>query len=213
LYKEARALNSRYMKEFEENPAIRDITAIKKGTTERKVAVEELVENSMLKGPRSRVEELFKTLDNAGPEGQAMINELRGVVAEQIKNESIKGVSRDINGNPIVNPTGMNNIITKLDKSGKLDLIFGKKGAERYRTLNDVAIDVKTVPEGSVNYSGTGAQLKNLAAQITTDLATSALTGVPAPITTVGTMLYKNRQNKQELNKISEFINYGKEQK
>jgi hypothetical protein len=213
LYKEARALNSRYMKEFEENPAIRDITAIKKGTTERKVAVEELVENSMLKGPRSRVEELFKTLDNAGPEGQAMINELRGVVAEQIKNESIKGVSRDINGNPIVTPTGLNNIITKLDKSGKLDLIFGKKGAERYRTLNDVAIDVKTVPEGSVNYSGTAANLKNMAAQITTDLATSALTGVPAPITTVGTMLYKNQQNKKELNKINEFINYGKEQK
>lgn len=213
LYKEARALNSRYMKEFEENPAIRDITAIKKGTTERKVAVEELVENSMLKGPRSRVEELFRTLEKAGPEGQQMINELRGVVAEQIKNEAIKGVSRDINGNPIVTPTGLNNIITKLDKSGKLELIFGKKGAERYRTLNDVAIDVKTVPEGSVNYSGTGAQLKNMAAQITTDLATSALTGVPAPITTVGTMLYKNRQNKQELNKINEFINYGKEQK
>ena len=213
LYKEARALNSNYMKQFEENPAIRDITAIKKGTTERKVAVEDLVENSMLKGPRSRVEELFKTLDEAGPEGQAMINELRGVVAEQIRNESVKGVGRDINGNPIVSPTGMNNMIQKLDKSGKLDLIFGKKGAERYRTLNDVTKDVKTVPEGSVNYSGTAAGLKNMAAQITTDLATSALTGVPAPITTVGTMLYKNRKNKQELNKISEFINYGKEQK
>lgn len=213
LYKEARALNSNYMKQFEENPAIRDITAIKKGTTERKVAVEDLVENSMLKGPRSRVEELFKTLEEAGPEGQAMINELRGVVAEQIRNESIKGVSRDINGNPIVSPTGMNNIVQKLDKSGKLDLIFGKKGAERYRTLNDVVIDVKTVPEGSVNYSGTAAGLKNLAAQIATDVATSAIAGVPAPITTVGTLLYKNRKNKQELNKISEFINYGKEQK
>jgi hypothetical protein len=212
LYKEARALNSRYMKEFEENPAISNILAIKKGTTERRVPIETLVEDSMLKGPKSRVEEIFKTLEKAGPEGQAMINELRGVVAEQIKNEAIKGVSRDINGNPIVTPTGLNNMITKLDKSGKLDLIFGKKGAERYRTLNDVAIDVKTVPEGSVNYSGTGAQLKNLAAQITTDIATSALTGVPAPVATVGTMLYKNRKNKQELNKINEFINYGKEQ-
>ena len=134
LYKEARALNSRYMKEFEENPAIRDITAIKKGTTERKIAIENLVEDSMLKGPRSRVEEIFKTLENAGPEGQAMINELRGVVAEQIRAEAVKGVGRDINGNPIVSPTGLNNVIQKLDKSGKLDLIFGKKAAERYRT-------------------------------------------------------------------------------
>lgn len=213
LYKEARALNNQYMKQFEENPAIRDITAIKKGTTERKIAIEELVENSMLRGPKSRVEELFKTLDEAGPEGQAMINELRGVVAEQIRNEAVKGVGRDINGNPIVSPTGLNNMIQKLDKSGKLDLIFGKKGAERYRTLNDVAIDVKTVPEGSVNYSGTAAGLKNLAAQIATDVATSAIAGVPAPVTTVGTLLYKHRKNKQELNKISEFINYGKEPK
>lgn len=213
LYQNARSLNNRYMKEFEENPAIRDITAIKKGTTERKVAIENLVEDSMLKGPRSRVEELFKTLENAGPEGQQMINELRGVVAEQIKNQSVKGVGRDINGNPIVSAPGLNDIIQKLDKSGKLELIFGKKGAERYRTLNDVVIDVKTLPEGSVNYSGSAAGLKNLAAQMTTDLATSALIGVPAPITTVGTLLYKHQKNKKELNKISEFINYGKEQK
>lgn len=211
LYKEARALNNRFMKEFEETPSISNITAFKRGLTERRVPIETLVEDSMLKGPRSRVEEIFKTLDNAGPEGQAMINELRGVVAEQIAIEATKGVGRDILGNPIVSPDKLNNIITKLDKSGKLDLIFGKQGAERYRTLKDVVIDVKTVPEGSVNYSGTAAGLKNLAAQIATDTATSALAGFPAPVTTVGTILYKNRQNKQEINKINEFINYGKE--
>ena len=211
LYKEARALNSRYMKEFEENPAIRDITAIKKGTTERKIAVENLVEDSMLKGPRSRVEELFKTLENAGPEGQAMIAELRGVVAEQIRAEAVKGVGRDINGNPIVSPTGLNNIIQKLDKSGKLDLIFGKKGAERYRTLNDVTKDVKTVPEGSVNYSGTASQIKNLVVPIVTDLGASAMAGVPLPVTLGGTMAYKYVKGRKEVNKISEFLNYGKD--
>jgi hypothetical protein len=211
LYQEARALNNRYMKEFEETPAISNITANKKNTTERRVPIETLVEDSMLKGPRSRVEEIFKTLEKAGPEGEAMIAELRGVVAEQIMAEATKGVGRDILGNPIVNPTGLNNIITKLDKSGKLDLIFGKQGAERYRTLKDVAIDVKTVPEGSVNYSGTVAGLKNMAAQIATDTATSALAGFPAPVTTIGTMIYKNQKNKKELNKINEFLNYGKE--
>ena len=211
LYKEARALNSRYMKEFEENPAIRDITAIKKGTTERKIAIENLVEDSMLKGPRSRVEEIFKTLENAGPEGQAMINELRGVVAEQIKAESVKGVGRDINGRPILSAPGLNTIIQKLDKSGKLDLIFGKKGAERYRTLNDVAIDVKTVPEGSVNYSGSIAQMKNLIMPIVTDLGASAMAGVPLPITLGGTMAYKYVKGRKEANKVNEFLNYGKD--
>lgn len=211
LYQEARALNSRFMKEFEENPGIRDITAIKRGTTERKVPIETVVEDSMLKGPRSRVEEIFKTLEQAGPEGQAMINELRGVVGEHIAQAATKGVGRDIQGNPVVNARALNDVITKLDKSGKLDLIFGKKGAERYRTLNDVAIDVKTVPEGSVNYSGTAAQFRNLAAQIATDTAASALAGVPAPITTVGNIIYKNRKAKQELTKVNEFLNYGKD--
>lgn len=211
LYQEARALNSRFMKEFEENPGIRDITAIKRGTTERKIPIETVVEDSMLKGPRSRVEEIFKTLEQAGPEGQAMINELRGVVGEHIAQAATKGVGRDIQGNPVVNARALNDVITKLDKSGKLDLIFGKKGAERYRTLNDVAIDVKTVPEGSVNYSGTAAQFRNLAAQIATDTAASALAGVPAPITTVGNIIYKNRKAKQELTKVNEFLNYGKD--
>ena len=211
LYQEARALNNRYMKQFEENPAIRDITAFKRGTTERKIAIENLVEDSMLKGPRSRVEELFKTLEEAGPEGQAMINELRGVVAEQIRSEAVKGVGRDINGNPTVSPSGLNSIIQKLDKSGKLDLIFGKKGAERYRTLNDVAIDVKTVPEGSVNYSGTASQIKNLVVPIVTDLGASAMAGVPLPVTLGGTMAYKYVKGRKEANKINEFINYGKE--
>jgi hypothetical protein len=211
LYQEARALNSRFMKEFEENPGIRDILAIKKGTTERKVPIETVVEDSMLKGPRSRVEEIFKTLEQAGPEGQAMISELRGVVGEHIAQAATKGVGRDIQGNPVVNARALNDVITKLDKSGKLDLIFGKKGAERYRTLNDVAIDVKTVPEGSVNYSGSAAQFRNLAAQIATDTAASALAGVPAPITTVGNIIYKNRKAKQELTKVNEFLNYGKD--
>lgn len=211
LYKEARALNHRFMKEFEENPGIRDITALKKGLDERKIPIETLVEHSMLGGPRSRVEQIFKTLEQSGPEGQQMINELRGVVGEHIAEAATKGVARDIYGNPVVNARGLNDVITKLDKSGKLDLIFGKKGAERYRTLNDVAIDVKTVPEGSVNYSGTSAGLKNLAVQLATDMGATALTGYPAPVTTVGTLLYKHHKTKKELNKVNEFLNYGKD--
>lgn len=210
LYKEARALNSNYMKQFEETPAIRDITAIKKGTTERKIAVEDLVENSMLKGPRSRVEEIFNTLENAGPEGQQMINELRGVVAEYIKNEATKNVTTDINGQPIVSPAKLDSIVKKLDKSGKLDLIFGKDAAERYRTLNDVTKDIHTVPPGSVNTSGTAANLKSYVADIA---ATYALSGFPAPAAHLLKMGKEEVVKRRDLNRINEFINYGKEQK
>ena len=208
LYQEARSLNHQYMKEFEETPSVRNITALKKNTTERNVPLETLAEKTMLSGPRSHVVEVFKTLENAGPEGQAMINELRGIVAEQIKSEATKSTQLDVNGNPVVSPAKLDAIIKKLDKSGKLELIFGKDAAERYRTLNDVSKDIYTVPQGSVNTSNTAATVKGYLADIGTSYA---LSGVPAPIAHIVGMGKNEVVKRRDLNRINEFINYGKE--
>jgi methionine aminopeptidase len=208
LYQQARSLNHQYMKEFEETPSVRNITATKKNTTERTVPLETLAEKTMLSGPRSHVVEVFKTLENAGPEGQAMINELRGVVAEQIKNESLQSARLDVNGNPTVSADKLNKIINKLDKSGKLELIFGKQGAERYRTLNEVSKDIYTTPEGAVNTSNTGVTVKGYLADIAT---TYALSGVPAPAAHILKMGKEEVVKRRDLNRINEFINYGKE--
>jgi hypothetical protein len=210
LYQQARSLNHQYMKEFEETPSVRNIVALKKNTTERTVPLETIAEKTMLSGPRSHVVEVFKTLENAGPEGQAMINELRGIVGEQIKNEALQSAKLDVNGNPTVSADKLNKIINKLDKSGKLELIFGKQGAERYRTLNEVSKDIYTVPEGSVNTSNTGATVKGYLADIA---ASYALSGVPAPIAHIGIMGKNEVLKRRDLNRINEFINYGKEQK
>ena len=151
---------------------------------------------------------MFKTLENAGPEGQQMINELRGVVAEHIKDEATKNTRPDINGNPVVSVAKLDPIIKKLDKSGKLDLIFGKEAAARYRTLNDVTKDIYTVPEGSVNTSNTASNLKSYVADIAT---TYALSGVPAPAVHLLKMGKEEVTKRRDLNRINEFINYGKE--
>lgn len=210
LYQEARSLNHNYMKEFEETPSVRNVTSVKKNTTERNVPLETLAEKTMLNGPRSHIVEVFNTLENSGPEGQAMINELRGVVAEHIKNEATKSTRLDINGNPVVSPAKLDAIIKKLDKSGKLELIFGKEGANRYRTLNDVSKDIYTVPEGSVNTSNTASTIKGYLADIGTSYA---LSGVPAPIAHIGLMGKSEIVKRRDLNRINEFINYGKDKK
>ena len=84
LYKQARQLNARYMSEFEDTPVIKNLTAIKKGTTDRAVAIENLVDKSILRGPASDVQKLFATLEKSGPDGVRMANELRGYVAEHL---------------------------------------------------------------------------------------------------------------------------------
>jgi len=209
LYKQARQLNARYMSEFEDTPVIKNLTAIKKGTTDRAVAIESLVDKSILRGPASDVQKLFATLEKSGPDGVRMANELRGYVAEHIKSEATKGVQLDINGKPYVSTAKLNDTIRKLDKSGKLEFLFGKEGAAHYRTLNDVTKDIQTVPMGTTNPSGTAAQIGAMIAEAG---AQFALSGIPAPVATLGKMAYDKRQTTKKLNKINEFIEYGKNQ-
>jgi hypothetical protein len=208
LYKQARKLNAEYMREFENTPVVKNIFAMKPGTTQRAVAIENLVDKSMLRGPTADVKQLFNTLNKAGPEGQQMINELRGYVAQRIKDEATKGVGRDINGLPYVSTQGLNKIIADLDKSGKLELIFGKNGAETYRTLNDVTKDLQTVPVGTTNPSGTASTILAALGEMG---AQTALTGVPLPAMMIGKQIYGSVQNKRKASRIQDFINYGKE--
>ena len=208
LYKKARKLNAQYMTEFEDTPIIKNITALKKGTTQRSVALEDLINKSVINAPLQEVQKLFNTLENIGPNGQEMMNELKGHVAQRIKDQATKNVQLDINGKPYVSTPALNTIINDLDKSGKLDFLFGKKNAEHYRTLNQVTKDVQTVPKDTTNTSGTAAQIGAMLAESGLQFAA---TGVPAPLLTLGKMGYEKYKTSEKLNQIKDFINYGKE--
>lgn len=210
LYKKARKLNAEYMTEFEDTPIIKNITALKKGTTQRAIALEDLVNKSLVSAPLEEVQKLFGTLEKIGPQGQEMINELKGYVAQKIKDESTKNVQLDINGKPYVSTPKLDSIIKDLDKSGKLDFLFGKKNAEHYRTLNQVTKDIQTIPKDTTNPSGSAAQIGAMLAESGLQFAT---TGIPAPVLTLGKMGYEKYKTGQKLNQIKDFINYGKENK
>jgi len=116
-------------------------------------------------------------LQTEGEEGKQAYRELQGGVINYIKQEATKNVARDQLGNPIVSPAQLDRAINQLDKSGKLEFLFGKKGAEQIRTLNEVSKDVLTVPPGVINTSNTGSVI--LAAM---DMAVSGTIGLPAPV-------------------------------
>jgi len=207
LYKQARSLSSNFKTEFQDTPAIAKITAMKRGTTQRQVALEDLVDTVMLKGTGEDVRQLFSSLERMGPEGQAMINDLRGYVAEAIKNQATKGTQLDIKSNRYLSTPELDKIITNLDKSKKLEFLFGKKGAEQYRTINDAVKELQTTPRDTVNPSGTAAQL--LAAM--TEMGGQYMfTGVPLPLLTLAKKGYEKKQEIAKMKKIREFLDYGK---
>jgi hypothetical protein len=206
LYKQARSLSSNFKTEFQDTPAVAKITAMKRGTTQRQVALEDLVDNVMLKGTGEDVRQLFGSLQRMGPEGQAMINDLRGYVAEAIKNQATKGVQRDINGKPYLETKSLDTIINNLDKSKKLEFLFGKKGAEQYRTINEAVKDLQTIPRETTNPSGTAAQLLAGMAEMGGQYA---MTGIPVPLITLAKKGVDVRRQQKQMKKIREFLDYG----
>jgi len=209
-YQNARKLFRAFETEFEDTPILKQITALKKGTTQRSVAMQDLIDKSIVNAPLEEVQKLYGSLQKMGEPGEAMIKELNGYMAQRIKNEATKGVQLDINGKPYVSTPKLNSIINDLDTSGKLDFMFGKKNAEHYRTLNEVTKNIQTVPQGTTNPSGTASSILAALGEMG---AQTALTGVPVPVAMIGKHLYGKHQVKKNLNKISEFIDYGKGKK
>lgn len=204
LYKEARAKNRAFEEEFEDQGIIRDINRLKRGTSDRVVPLENLADKLIFKGTGADVKAVFATLEKMGPEGQQIANELRGYAAEKIRQESTKGVGRDINGKPYVSTAQLDAQIKALDKSGKLDFLFGSKQAERFRTLNEFTKDLQTTPKDTVNTSGTTSTFLAALAEMG---AQEVLTGHAIPGISIAKFAYGKHKTNQKMKKVEEYAN------
>jgi len=62
-------------------------------------------------------------------------------------------------GNPVVSPAKFKSAVRELDQDGKLDYLFGKKGAQEIRDLMETTIMVNAPLKGAANYSNTSSAL------------------------------------------------------
>ena len=161
LYKSARQLRVQYARQFEDASYVDKLLRKKPGTTDRAVALEDVFEHAVLKGSFDDTRNIAVLLKKGGADGQQAWRELQGQTLEYIKDQATKSIQRDANGRPIPSAAAMNNVIRNLDADGKLDYIFGKKGAEEIRNLRDVITDVYSPVQGTVNYSNTTSTLIN----------------------------------------------------
>lgn len=176
LYKAARAERKRFGDKWEKHTIIKDLTSNKKGTDDRKVAYEKVVDRVIYSGSLDDLRQAKRTIMTAGPEGKQSWSEIQAAVLQNIKNEATKGVAPDAQGNQMISPAALNAQIRKLDD--KLDFIFGKEGAEKLRALNEVSKTIFTVPaSAAINHSNTAATLS-----AAMDLVLSGMSGFPAPV-------------------------------
>jgi len=156
LYQDARKLRSNYAREFENVGVVDKLLSKKAGTTDRAVAFEDVFNHAILKGSLDDVRAISRTLKRAGHEGQQAYRELLAQTLEYMREGITKNIQRDANNNPIVSSKQFDTIVKNLDSAGKLDYLFGKKGAEEIRNLRDTAILVYDVPQG-INTANTSS--------------------------------------------------------
>lgn len=164
IYQKARAARARYARDYETFGLARDLLGMKRGTQDRAIALENVLQRSILDQSASldTVRTLRKLLHTEGEAGKQAWSDLQGGTLQYIRDQTLSNVERNEAGSAVFSPKKFDTIITSMDRGGKLDFIFGKQGAEKLRVLNDVAKDILTVPAGTVNTSGTAAVIAGM---------------------------------------------------
>ncbi len=201
LFKAARKERENLAREFEDKAVIDRLLSTKRGTTDRSVAFEDVFDHAILKGSLDDTKAVGRTLKSAGPEGQQAWADLRGQTLQYIKDQATKNVARDERGNAIVSAAGLDKAIRSLDADGKLDYVFGKRGAAQLRDLNDLTKDIYTAPPGSVNTSNTASALTAMM-----DLVISSTSGVPVPVATTTRLLTAKLKDRKLAARINDAL-------
>jgi hypothetical protein len=203
IYKKARGARAQRARDFENVSLVSNLVGTKRGSSDRAIALEDVVRKSIIE-PSTSLDQTkhLGLLLKKTPQGQQAWRELQGATIGYIRDEAYKGVSRDAAGNQIISPAALNRTINNLDKTGKLDYVFGKKGAEQLRILNEVAQDTFTAPPGSVNTSNTASALL----MSLDTLATFGTTGLPVPAVRALTEMRKAMKNRETRKKVDEAL-------
>lgn len=203
-YRQARQARARYAQNYEDRAVISKLLNNKRGTGDRAVALEDVFNHTVLQGSLDDLRNVRRVLHRSGPEGAQAWRELQGATVRWIQEQATRTVATDARGNAVISAAGLDKAIRTLDADGKLDFVFGKRGAQQMRDIRDLAQYVKTVPpEAAVNTSNTASALLTAFA----DLGISGATGLPAPVATVGKAVLKYIKDKDLRARIADALN------
>lgn len=210
MYRTARRLRENLAKKYEDKGVVASLLNNKRGMADRKVAIADVFEHSILNASRESVSAVRRALTH-GKEAPAEIRtlgeqawrDLQGETANWIKEQAFANTATDQRGNVILSVPKLDKAIKRLDEDGRLQAVFGKQGAQHMRDLNDLAKVIYTTPPGAVNHSNTASVLLAALAEAG---VTGSMTGLPVPVLTTMRLLAKQVKNRQLQKRIEQAL-------
>jgi hypothetical protein len=214
MYRNARRLRENLAKKYEDYGVVASLLNTKKGMADRKVAIADTFEHSILNASREDVSRVRRALTHGKDApadvraaGQQAWKDLQGEAMNWVKDQAFANTATDQRGNVILSVPKLDKAIKRLDADGRLQAIFGKQGAQHLRDINDLAKVIYTVPPGAVNTSNTASVI----AWMLTDMGvTGAATGLPVPIASSIKLLVKHVKNRQLQKRIEIALTRGR---
>ena len=198
LFKEARRLRAKFANDFESIGLIDDLLSKKTNSKDRVIALEKVFDKTVMQSDLDSLKALGYTLKKT-EKGQQAWAELKGQTIENLRSAITANIETDSLGQRTFNPKQFDVIVKNLDKSGKLDYLLGKKGAQEVRNLRETVIAINS-PVRGINQANTASAMDKV--------LTKFLNRIPfaGPMVEVGTeALEKQKIGKQ----VKESINYS----
>jgi len=204
IFKEARKARAAMGREFENVGITKRLLATKKGTDERSIAYEDVFKKVLLDSPIEEINKLRGTLLKSGAGGKQAWTDLKSKGIEFIKENAQSASQADSKGNPLLSTDKLNKVISSMDEGGKLEALYGKRGAQVLRDLGDLARDIHTAPPGAINHSNTASAL----AVALDSMGGFLVTGVPAPVISTLKGVTKYVKSNKTKKQIEHSLNY-----
>lgn len=151
LYRAARAERADLGRQFEDTYRVAKLLGTKGGYADRAVALDDVFSHVVLDGDLDQMRTVTKLLKNGGEDGQKAYAALQGQTIQYLKDQLNKNTSGKLSYDAFAKT------LATLDKEGKLDYMFGKKGRETLTELQGTLRDALVEIPGTVNYSNTGS--------------------------------------------------------
>ena len=150
LYRAARAERAGLGRQYEDTYRVAKLLGTKGGYADRAVALDDVFSHVVLDGDLDQMRTVTKLLKNGGEDGQRAYAALQGQTIQYLKDQLNKNTSGKLSYDAFAKT------LATLDKEGKLDYMFGKKGRETLTELQGTLRDALVEIPGTVNYSNTG---------------------------------------------------------
>ncbi len=101
-YKAARKKYADYAAEFKNQGVVRDLIGLKKNTTDRAVAFDNVFKRIVLSGDPDDLRAVRRSLNDFGDDGKQAFRELQGQAVKYLREQATGNAARDAQGRPIV---------------------------------------------------------------------------------------------------------------